>query len=721
VQLARTIAAAAAVALAAAVIAAALLLVRAPAPPRGAGAIEGARRSTPRAEGAPEILFGDLHVHTTWSIDAFVYALPLFGGEGVHPPADACDFARHCAQLDFFSLNDHAEGLFPERWRETLESVRQCNARSGDPADPDLVAFAGWEWTQQGATPETHFGHRNVILLGERDDELPARPITSLPQGTVRRARGVAALDVLARLGPLGLGAYADLAWHLARIATLPDCDPAVDPSEWPRDCRENAATPAELFAKLARWGGPALVIPHGLAWGVHAPPGSRLETSLANGNHDPARERLLEIYSGHGASEEFRAAADAAQSAPVCAAPTADYLPCCWRAGELVRARCDDPASAACEQRVAEARRLALEAGTHPERVLPDAAPEDWLDCDQCRDCFKPALTLRPRQTAQHALSLRGPEGERFRFGFVASSDDHSARAGTGYKQISRETTTDARGYASPRIERWVQRWVAGAQREPDRAQPAPPARERGFAQLFDVERGASFFYPGGLAAVHARGRDRHAIWDALVRRETYGTSGPRILLWFDLVNAPGGTAPMGSEVVMAEAPVFRVRAAGSWVQRPGCPADTERALSPARLAQLCGGECHHPSDERHPIAAIEVVRVRAPAPDGAPGSGRIEDPWRRFECRPDPAGCEVGFDDPSFAADTAYYVRALQTPTPAINGANLRTRFDAAGDAVAVSPCPAGWRAEQGDDDCLSPVQERAWSSPIFVGAAR
>jgi len=704
---------------------------------QGAGVIEGERRgsavdaATLAPDGVKRILFGDLHVHSTWSIDAFIYSLPLFGGEGARPPADACDFARHCSQLDFFSLTDHAEGLTPERWRSTIESLRECNAVAGDPADPDLVAFVGYEWTQAGSTPETHFGHKNVIFPGLGDAELPARPITSLPDGSMRRAAPRWVLRALQGVGLFGLGEYADLLWLIERMTRVPDCAQGVDSRELPPDCRENAGTPELLFEKLAQQGLESLVIPHGLAWGIHAPPGAELEVQLTRARHDPARQRLLEIFSGHGSSEEFRlrSGPDGGERG-VCPEPTPDFLPCCWRAGEIVRERCGTLPEAECEARVHEARRLALEAGVAPHAVLPDTRPEDWLDCDQCRDCFKPAMNLRPRQSAQYALALSRPSGPgsdeaplRFRFGFIASSDSHSARAGSGFKQEGRLDNTDARGIPSEWKAHLVRRLALGSAKDPGRAQPAPPEQQRGFRGLLDSERGASFMFTGGLVAVHAAGKDRRAIWDALVRREVYGTSGPRILLWFDLVNAPAGPAPMGSQVELARAPRFSVRAVGSFVQQPGCPPETEAALAPERLARLCGGECYRPGDARRAIAAIEVVRIRPQRdPDEDPAL-LVEDPWRRFECAPDPGGCRVELEDPDYPAsgrDAVYYARALEAESPAINGATLRTAFDAAGNPTHTRPCFADWRTPDADD-CLAPLQERAWSSPIFVDRPR
>ena len=121
-----------------------------------------------------QIFFGDLHVHTTFSQDAFLFSLPMLQGEGAHPPSDACNFARFCSSLDFFSITDHAEGMTKKMWDDSIESIRNCDAIS-EGINKDLVVFAGWEWTQMGLSPDTHFGHKNVIL---RDlDNVPDVPI----------------------------------------------------------------------------------------------------------------------------------------------------------------------------------------------------------------------------------------------------------------------------------------------------------------------------------------------------------------------------------------------------------------------------------------------------------------------------------------------------------------------------------------------------------------
>ena len=133
---------------------------------RAASQAEAARAAGVREP--KQILFGDLHVHSTFSTDAFMMSLPMSGGDGARPVSDACDFARMCSSLDFWSINDHALALSPHRWDETVRAIRECNEVAGDVENPDVVAFLGWEWTQVGTTPENHYGHKNVILRPDR-------------------------------------------------------------------------------------------------------------------------------------------------------------------------------------------------------------------------------------------------------------------------------------------------------------------------------------------------------------------------------------------------------------------------------------------------------------------------------------------------------------------------------------------------------------------------
>ncbi len=694
--------------------------------PIPAGVIE--RRATKNAEAAPggtakQILFGDLHVHTTFSSDAFVMSLPLVSGEGAHPPADACDFARFCSALDFWSINDHAESLTPEHWRETIESIRQCNAVAS-PDDPDVTAFLGWEWSQDGTTAKNHFGHKNVVLRDLDDAGIFARPIASAHPG------GGDIVDVppLARAGLALLlrdQRTMDFARFLHETSTVPPCASGVPVRDLSASCKETTETPRDLFAKLDDWDFESIVIPHGTSWGNTSPPGSTWDAQIGPTNNDPNRQTLVEVYSGHGSSEEYRDFLDVEidqNGDEVCPAPRsglAGYLPNCWRAGQIILDRClaSGEETDECEQRALVARQNHVAGSKTGFRTVQGTSVQDWLDSGQCRDCFLPAFDYRPRMSAQYMLVRKNFEGDApvaTRMGFIASSDNHTARPGTGYKELNRSEMTESKGTRADAPD------LLNNENPPVPCsvsldeQPQVPFATR------DVERMSSFFTTGGLVAVHATGRGRSEIWHGLKRREVYGTSGDRILLWFDLLTNQGDVLPMGSEVLLHETPRFRVRAVGALDQKPGCPDFAVDALGDERLYDLCRNECYHPADERKQITRIEVVRMRPQVRDDEPIRQLIEDPWLTVPCEGAPDGCVAEFHDPDFVAsarDAIYYVRAIQEPSPAVNGGALRCTYDSDGNCISLDPCHGEDEKTDYQDDCLSDVEERAWSSPIWV----
>ena len=317
-----------------------------------------------------QILFGDLHVHTTFSTDAFLWSLPMMQGEGAHPVGDACDYARFCSGLDFWSINDHAEASTPRRWQETRETIRQCNAVTGDVENPDVAAFIGWEWTQVGRVPKDHYGHKNVIFPGLEDHELPDRPIGAAGLATDGLRGGVAGMPALLPLLDFAnRQRYYNFIEFMQEVRDVPRCPSGGDSRDLDADCYESAATPGELFEKLDQLGLDTIVMPHGNTWGFYTPPGSTLEKQLTAQQNDPTKQIIFEIMSGHGNSEEYRdwrATRFDEAGNPYCPEPTPDYLPSCWRAGEIIEERCHDAGLEAseCESRAAEARQNYVEGG---------------------------------------------------------------------------------------------------------------------------------------------------------------------------------------------------------------------------------------------------------------------------------------------------------------------------------------------------------------------
>ena len=91
----------------------------------------------------------------------------------------------------------------------------------------------------------------------------------------------------------------------------------------------------------------------------------------------------------------------------------------------------------------------------------------------------------------------------------------------------------------------------------------------------------------------------------------------------------------------------------------------------------------------------------------------------WKTFECKPSQQGCEIEFEDNEFSEnsrDTIYYVRAIQEPSPVVNGGNLRCTYNEKGECIKVNICYGDSRTDK-EDDCLTLSEERAWSSPIYI----
>jgi hypothetical protein len=218
-----------------------------------------ARAGFTTAPPARQILFGDLHVHTTFSADAFMRSLPLMHGEGAHPPADACDYARFCSGLDFFALTDHAEiADAASTGASRSESVRQCNAVAAGWHGARRGGVHGFEWTQVGRDAG------GALRAQERD--LPRAPTTaSCPTRPIAAAAGCDAAGVLARPGidrwawrcrcpcassgapalprPRRVSSSEEVAGRCREL-----CPPGVDARGCRPTCRETAATPAELL-----------------------------------------------------------------------------------------------------------------------------------------------------------------------------------------------------------------------------------------------------------------------------------------------------------------------------------------------------------------------------------------------------------------------------------------------------------------------------------------
>ena len=350
----------------------------------------------------------------------------------------------------------------------------------------------------------------------------------------------------------------------------------------------------------------------------------------------------------------------------------------------------------------------------THP-RLSPD---DEWADFE--------ILNSRKGKTTQWseprgsyvrdalkngiALAQEG-RGNPFKIGFIGSSDTHNGAPsfdesaffasspffGIAENRSSIPVSRERLDYLAtlpPEVQPWV--------RTSDEEQGT-------YFGMRDAQRGAS-----GLAAAWAEENTRASIFAAFRRKETYGTSGNRIRLRFfggfdyagldpeaeDLLErAYADGVPMGGDLVATDAtpPRFLV-----WAQRDAHGAPLQRVQ--VVKGWYDAGFRKQANEQVYDVACSDGLDVD-PDTHRCPDNGARVD---LADCSiPEDLGAaelKVLWSDPDFDpadGDAFYYARVLENPTcrwstwdAVRNGVQPRT-------GLAVT------------------IQERAWSSPIWYAA--
>ena len=614
-------------------------------------------------------LFGDLHVHTMLSSDARNYELDVrpdgayryaFGQEILLPPRDeqgrGTRVVRIDRPLDFAAVTDHAEFL-----GET--------ALCSDPISPSYYTEKCQALRASRTPSDSPFGFKIMHPAPSRDAEICGedgqRCSEAMQAGWTEIQRAAAAWNDSTEACErttfvaweysshrLGSNLHRNVIFRNERVPKRPISYMDVQ-REW------------ELWSLLqsacndSDTGCEAIAIPHnsnisnGRMFATDYPGASTLEEQADRARLRVQIEPIVEIMQHKGDSECRRGLVDVMGS---------DDALCDFEKFE----------SAAFSNVTGEDDADGV--GTCYDGPLADWVPHLGPDC------------LSRRSYVRYALAEGLAEEERigvnpFKFGLMASTDTHNGLAGG----VQERTWPGHLGIADGSPERRL-RWREGG------------------------SMGDSSNNPGGLIGVWAEENARDAIFDAMQRKEVFGTSGPRIeprlyagwALPVDLCERPDplGVAlasgvPMGADLPPREGeagPAFAV-----WARRdPGTAEDPGGLL---QRIQIVKGW----------VDAAGVVHESVFDVAGGPNEADV-DP---ATCTPRGPGhaalCGVWRDpdfDPSRRA--VYYARIVENPSCRYSAWQCL--------ALPESERPSGCA-----HDLMQPIQqERAWTSPVWYSPA-
>lgn len=209
-----------------------------------------------------------------------------------------------------------------------------------------------------------------------------------------------------------------------------------------------------------------------------------------------------------------------------------------------------------------------------------------------------------------------------------------------------------------------------------------------------------------GGLAGIWAVENSRDALFDAMQRKETFGTSGPRIKPRFfggwsyeaGICDAPelvarayAGGVPMGGDL--------RARPDGGAAPGFLITAERDTASVPLQKLQIIKGWISEEGEARYQVYDVAGDPDNGATVDMTTGEA-VGDGYESL--------CAV-FVDPDFEEDQPayYYARVVENPTP-------RWSF-----AQCISQ-PEERRPSGCENDAPKVIQEMAWTSPIWYEPA-
>jgi len=338
----------------------------------------------------------------------------------------------------------------------------------------------------------------------------------------------------------------------------------------------------------------------------------------------------------------------------------------------------------------ISEVLQIKGQSETHP--ILSE--DDEWANFEVFdRILGRPSLPSRPagsyvRDALKTGIEFEANQGfNPYRIGMIGASDGHNA-----------SSPTEEANYTGK----------LGVLDGTPEARLQPGRRHSSAVDLEAPNDIVLYWSAAGLAGVWAESNTRESLFDAMRRRETFATSGPRIRVrsfagWdFTPTDLEGNIAeagaargvPMGGELRSGPdtpAPTFLVRALKDPIEAPL-----------ERLQIIKGWISHGVAHER----VFDIACADGSAPDPLRHRCQLaESPPNPEDCSIDPtrgrAQLSAFWRDPDFrpSQHAFYYVRVLQTPTC------RWSTYDALRNGL---PRP---------DTVPAAIQERAITSPIWV----